>query len=308
MGYDAAEQAYGEHRFAEAQALLNEHLTEQPNDPRAVLLQAYIHFYGFQDTAAAASSYRQVLELETEGPYNDLATEGLKNCPVSEREAKPAEPTVELAQTKEPTDENERPPATPWLAELKPQQEQAKQPKPEPDLELALKPQAPQQEEPQIAISYAMAEQAYQARDFTAAQQVLNALLAESPNDLRCLLLQGYVRSFGFHDEPAAISSYQRVLELEVEGPYRDLAIEGLSQCGVNLDPAPAEPMESEPKPDPADAAADLSSLAKAVAEPEEALQPEPKPKKTETTPSAKTASEQALADGWLLVDLSAQA
>ena len=90
-----------------------------------------------------------------------------------------------------------------------------------------------------------MAEQAYQARDFTAAQQVLNALLAESPNDLRCLLLQGYVRSFGFHDEPAAISSYQRVLELEAEGPYRDLAIEGLSQCGVNLDPAPAEPMES---------------------------------------------------------------
>ena len=90
MGYDAAEQAYGEHRFAEAQELLNEHLTEQPNDPRAVLLQAYIHFYGFQDTAAAASSYRQVLELETEGPYHDLASEGLKQCPVGEREAKPA--------------------------------------------------------------------------------------------------------------------------------------------------------------------------------------------------------------------------
>ena len=306
MGYDAAEQAYGEHRFAEAQALLNEHLTEQPNDPRAVLLQAYIHFYGFQDTAAAASSYRQVLELETEGPYNDLATEGLKHCPVSEREAKPAEPTVEPAQTKEPTDENERPPATPWLAELKPQPEQAKQPTTEPDLEPASKPQAPQPEEPQIAISYAIAEQAYQERDFTAAQQVLNALLAESPNDLRCLLLQGYVRSFGFHDEPAAISSYQRVLELEAEGPYRDLAIEGLSQCGVNLDPAPAEPEASEP--DPADEAADLSSLAEAVAESEEAPQPEPKPKKTETTPSTKTASEQALADGWLLVDLSAQA
>ena len=90
--------------------------------------------------------------------------------------------------------------------------------------------------------------EAYQERDFTAAQQVLNALLAESPNDLRCLLLQGYVRSFGFHDEPAAISSYQRVLELEAEGPYRDLAIEGLSQCGVNLDPAPAEPEASEPE------------------------------------------------------------
>ena len=304
MGYDAAEQAYGEHRFAEAQALLNEHLTEQPNDPRAVLLQAYIHFYGFQDTAAAASSYRQVLELETEGPYNDLATEGLKHCPVNEREAKPAEPTVEPAQTKEPTDENERPPATPWLAELRPQPEQTKQPKPDP--EPASKPKAPQHEEPQIAISYAMAEQAYQERDFTAAQQVLNALLAESPNDLRCLLLQGYVRSFGFHDEPAAISSYQRVLELEAEGPYRDLAIEGLSQCGVNLDPAPAEPEASEQ--DPADEAADLSSLAEAVAEPEETPQLEPKPVKTETTPATKKASEQALADGWLLVDLSAQA
>ena len=68
MGYDAAEQAYGEHRFAEAQDLLNEHLTEHPDDPRALLLQAYIHFYGFQDTAAAASSYRRVLELATEGP------------------------------------------------------------------------------------------------------------------------------------------------------------------------------------------------------------------------------------------------
>ena len=305
MGYDAAEQAYGEHRFAEAQALLNEHLTEQPNDPRAVLLQAYIHFYGFQDTAAAASSYRQVLELETEGPCHDLALEGLKHCPVREREAKPAEPTVELAQTKEPADENERLPAAPWLAELRPQPEQAKQPKPEPDLAPASEPQAPKEEETPTALSYAMAEQAYQERDFTAAQQVLNALLAESPNDLRCLLLQGYVRSFGFHDEPAAISSYQRVLELEAEGPYRDLAIEGLSQCGVNLDPAPAEPEASEP--DPADAAADLSSLADAVAEPE-APQPKPKPKKTETTPTTKTASEQALADGWLLVDLSAQA
>ena len=150
-----------------------------------------------------------------------------------------------------------------------------------------------------------MAEQAYQQRDFTAAQQLLNTLLAESPNDLRCLLLQGYVSSFGLHDEPAAISSYQRVLELEADGPYRDLAIEGLSQCGVNLDPAPAEP--GEPEPDPAGEAIDLSSLVDAVAEPEDAPQREPKPQKTETTPATKTASEQALADGWLLVDLSAQ-
>ena len=45
-----------------------------------------------------------------------------------------------------------------------------------------------------------------------------------------------------------------------------------------------------------------------AIAEPEEAPQPEPKPETTETTPATKKASEQALADGWLLVDLSAQA
>ena len=99
MGYDAAEQAYGEHRFADAQALLREHLDAQPDDPRALLLQAYINFYGFQDTAAAASSYRRVLELATEGPYHDLALEGIKHCPVSERQAKSAEPTIEPAQT-----------------------------------------------------------------------------------------------------------------------------------------------------------------------------------------------------------------
>ena len=304
MGYDAAEQAYGEHRFADAQALLKEHLTKQPNDPRAVLLQSYIHFYGFQDTAAAASSYRRVLELEVEGPCHDLATEGLKHCPVSERQAKPTEPTRVLAQTTELTSEDEQPPAAPWLAELRPQPEQTEQPPTEPDPEPASEPQAPQQEEPTTALSYAMAEQAYQERDFKAAQQLLNALLAESPNDLRCLLLLGYVRSFGFHDEPAAITSYRRVLELEAEGPYRDLAIEGLGQCSVNLDPAPAEPEASEP--DPTDDAAKLSSLADAVAEPE-ATQPEPKPVKTGTTPATRKASEQSLADGWLLVDLSAQ-
>ena len=306
MGYDAAEQAYGEHRFAEAQELLNEHLTEQPDDPRALLLQAYIHFYGFQDTAAAASSYRRVLELATEGPYHDLALEGLKHCPVSERQAKTAEPTVEPAQTQEPADENEQPAAAPWLAELKPRPEQPRQTTAKPDPEPEPEP-AKLQQEPQAEVSYAMAEQAYQERDFTAAQQLLNTLLAESPNDLRCLLLQGYVSSFGLHDEPAAITSYQRVLELETEGPYRDLAIEGLSQCGINLDPAPAEPGESAPEPDPADDAAELSSLADAAAEPE-TPQPEPKPAQAEDKPATKTASEQALADGWLLVDLSAEA
>ena len=54
-----------------------------------MLLQAYIHFYGFQDTAAAASSYRRV-GTRNQGPCHDLALEGLKHCPVSEREAMPA--------------------------------------------------------------------------------------------------------------------------------------------------------------------------------------------------------------------------
>ena len=96
------------------------------------------------------------------------------------------------------------------------------------------------------------------------------------------------------------------MLELEAEGAYRDLAIEGLSQCGVNLDPAAAEPEASEP--DPGDEASDLSSLAETIAEPEAALQPVPKPEKLETTPATKTASASSLADGWLLVDLRAQA
>ena len=103
---------------------------------------------------------------------------------------------------------------------------------------------------------------------------------------------------------PAAIKSYQRVLALEAEGPYRDLAIEGMSQCGVNLDPAPAEPQVSEPDPV---TDVDLSSLVEAVAEPV-VTQPERKSKKAETNQSTKKASEQALADGWLLVDLSSPA
>ena len=227
MGYEAAEQAYGDHRFAEAQELLNEHLTAEPNDPHALLLQAYIHFYGFQDTAAAASSYRRVLELEAEGPYQDLAREGLKHCPVRERQAQPVEPEPAPTSNPEPAAADEQPAAAPWLAELQPEPDKPEQLKakaaaePEPDKAKAA---------PQAAVSYAMAEQAYQKRDFSAAQQLLNALLAQSPNDLRCLLLQGYVSSFGFQDEPAAINSYQRVLALEAEGPYRELAIKGLSQ------------------------------------------------------------------------------
>ena len=299
MGYEAAEQAYGEHRFAEAQELLNEHLATEPDDPRALLLQAYIHFYGFQDTAAAANSYRQVLDLESQGPYRDLATEGLKHCPVSERQAKPAEPTFEHTDRTESEALAEQPPAAPWLAELKPQQPRQEQPKPEPVPEA--EPEAPRVE-PKTSVHYAMAEQAYQQRDFSSAQQLLETLLEQSPDDLRCLLLQGYVSSFGFHDETAAIHSYQRVLELEAEGPYRDLAIEGLSQCGVNLNATPAEAQTSEP--DPAVDAMDLSSLAEAITEPE-TQEPASQSQEPKLIQPTKKASEQSLADGWLLVDLS---
>ena len=306
MGYEAAEQAYGDHRFAEAQELLNEHLTAEPNDPRALLLQAYIHFYGFQDTAAAASSYRRVLELEAEGPYQDLAREGLKHCPVRERQAQPVEPEPAPTSNPEPAAADEQPAAAPWLAELQPEPDKPAQLKAEAAAEAAPEPDKAKAA-PQAAVSYAMAEQAYQKRDFSAAQQLLNALLAQSPNDLRCLLLQGYVSSFGFQDEPAAINSYRKVLELEAEGTYHDLAIEGLSQCGINLDPAPAEPQDSEPDPDPAGDAIDLSRLAEAVAGPE-VLEPEPNRQDPETNPPTTTASEQTLADGWLLVDLSSPA
>ena len=47
MGYDAAEQAMASTALLRLKRY-NEHLTEQPNDPRAVLLQAYIHFYAFK--------------------------------------------------------------------------------------------------------------------------------------------------------------------------------------------------------------------------------------------------------------------
>ena len=48
MSYQAAEQAYAEHRFAEAQQLLAEHLSQAPNDLRGLLLQGYIAFFGFE--------------------------------------------------------------------------------------------------------------------------------------------------------------------------------------------------------------------------------------------------------------------
>ena len=80
-----------------------------------------------------------------------------------------------------------------------------------------------------------MAEQAYQERDFTAAQQVLNAYSPESPNDLRICCCRA-MESFGFHDEPAAITSYRGCWSHSrgrtAIWPSRP------SQCAVNLDSA----------------------------------------------------------------------
>ena len=318
MNYQAAEQAYSEHRFAEAQELLNEHLKEQPNDPRAVLLQAYIHFYGFQDTAAAASSYRQVLELETDGPYYDLASEGLKNCPVSIRaEAQPQQP--QETQRGSTISSSEPPPATPWMEQINskaaqtsiaaepnelPQKQQeitaiskagAETPQ---QAELTRQPSISEEPEtrPKPAATYEAAEQAYQQRDFAKALSLIDLVLLENRNELRALLLQGYVNVFGLQNEAAAIRSYERVLELCPDGPYRQLAEEGLTQCGINIHEPDDDNSQFTPEPEFLDADADL------------AFRPNPSTENaplsagmTETT----GASQRTLSQGWLLVDLS---
>ena len=151
--------------------------------------------------------------------------------------------------------------------------------------------------------SYEAAEQAYQKRDFNLALEQLQGLLASNPEDLRALLLRGYVQMFGLQNEAAAIDSYEQVLTLCPEGPYRDLAEQGLGQCGINRH-APDEPVESNatnPDANWLDANDDL------------ALQPEPSAEAELASTRAlqnknPTTSPRPLKEGWLLVDLSAGA
>ena len=96
-----------------------------------MLLQAYIHFYGFQDTAAAASSYRQVLELETEGPYNDLAQKGLNIAPwVSEKPSRQSPPLSQPKPKNQQTKTNSPRQRHGWLNSSRSKSKPAAKPKP----------------------------------------------------------------------------------------------------------------------------------------------------------------------------------
>jgi len=309
MSYQAAEQAYAEHRFAEAQELLAEHLSQAPNDLRGLLLQGYIAFFGFEQPEQAAISYKRVLELCTEGPYRELAEEGLQQCPKAQ--AAPTHTASEARAAAPVAPSQEPPPATPWLqpnaASTKAAAEEApiRTSEPEASTPEASQPAPSATPEP-VAIEpagYEAAEQAYQQRDFSLALELLKGLLARDPEDLRALLLRGYVQMFGFQNEAAAIDSYEQVLALCPEGPYRDLAEQGLGQCGINRH-APDEPVESNatnPEATWLEANADL------------ALQPEPNAEAELASARAlqnknPTNSLRPLKEGWLLVDLSAGA
>jgi len=306
MSYQAAEQAYAEHRFAEAQELLAEHLSQAPNDLRGLLLQGYIAFFGFEQPEQAAISYRRVLELCTEGPYRELAEQGLQQCPTPQEA--PTHTASEATAAAPVAPRQEPPPATPWLqpnaASTKATAEEAPIRTSEPDAIVSEARQPAPQPTPEPAAiepaSYETAEQAYQERDFSLALQLLKGLLARDPEDLRALLLRGYVQMFGFQNEAAAIDSYEQVLALCPEGPYRDLAEQGLAQCGINRH-APDEPVESNatnPDANWLDANDDL------------ALQPEPSAEAELESARAlqnknPTNSLRPLKEGWLLVDLS---
>ena len=309
MSYQAAEQAYAEHRFTEAQQLLAEHLSQAPDDLRGLLLQGYIAFFGFEQPEKAAISYRRVLELCTEGPYRELAEQGLQQCPTPQ--AAPPQTASEATAAAPAAPSQEPPPATPWLqpnaASTKATAEEEPIRTSEPDAIVSEARQAAPSATPEpVAIepaSYEAAEQAYQERDFSLALELLKGLLARDPEDLRALLLRGYVQMFGFQNEAAAIDSYEQVLALCPEGSYHDLAEQGLGQCGINRH-APDEPVESTSTNPEATWLAGNADLA---------LQPVPSAEAELASARAlqnknPTNSPRPLKEGWLLVDLSAGA
>ncbi|OUT70169.1 MAG: hypothetical protein CBB79_09700 [Synechococcus sp. TMED19] len=316
MSYDAAEQAYAEHRFSEARDLVAIHLSKEPDDLRGLLLQGYIAFFGFQQPEVAAASYRRVLELCPEGTYRNLAEEGLQNCPVSVR-AEAQQQQRRKPQSSSTITSSEPPPATPWMEQLHhkaaqtataaepdelPQEPQEITAMSEAEAETPPRSESSSQptvtEEPRSepAATYEAAEQAYQQRDFAGALRLIDAVLFENPNELRALLLQGYVHVFGLQNEAAAIRSYERVLELCADGPYRQLAEEGLTQCGINIHEPDDDNSQFTPEPEFLDADADLAFKPNPAAE-NEALSG----RMTEST----GASQRTLSEGWLLVDLS---
>lgn len=119
MTYSAAEEAYRDCRFPEALEAVTTHLQREPDDLRALLLQAYILSFGLQDDAGACAVYRRVIERAgAEGAYRELAEEGLRQCGAAgPSPAASAETTVIPVLPPGDVDAVERLPATPWLAE-----------------------------------------------------------------------------------------------------------------------------------------------------------------------------------------------
>lgn len=119
MTYSAAEAAYRDRRFPEALEAVTSHLHQEPDDLRALLLQAYILSFGLQDDTRACAVYRQVIERAgAEGAYRELAEEGLRQCGAAgPSPAAAAETTVIPVLPPAVGDAVERLPATPWLAE-----------------------------------------------------------------------------------------------------------------------------------------------------------------------------------------------
>jgi hypothetical protein len=119
MTYSAAEAAYRDRRFPEALEAVTSHLHQEPDDLRALLLQAYILSFGLQDDAGASAVYRQVIERAgAEGAYRELAEEGLRQCGAAgPSPAAAAERAVIPVLSPGDDDAVERLPATPWLQE-----------------------------------------------------------------------------------------------------------------------------------------------------------------------------------------------
>ena len=111
MTYEAAETAYQGRRFGEALSQVEEHLKDQPDDLRALLLRGYIQFFGFENKPAAAGCYSQVLALAGDGPYRQLAEDGLSQCGIQGAEPAPDPPKPEEVEP----EEAEPAAATPWL-------------------------------------------------------------------------------------------------------------------------------------------------------------------------------------------------
>jgi len=164
-------------------------------------------------------------------------------------------------------------------------------------------------------MTYEAAETAYQGRRFGEALSQVEEHLQDQPDDLRALLLRGYIQFFGFENKPAAAGCYSQVLALAGDGPYRQLAEDGLSQCGIQgAEPAPNQPKPKEVEPEEVEPAAATPWLGPVIAasipeaeEPGANQKPlsSATPSPTGSVPGPTAEEEAELARGWLWVDLT---